>query len=88
LSPRCGDGHRDKLFRSWFVKGYDRDHLPLDQGFDEEIELHMEMRTRELVAGGMDPETRVPKRFAAWATWRRSSRRVWTLAESEIEKCA
>ena len=38
-----------RSLRSWLWR------VPLDQEFDEEIELHIEMRTRELVAGGMDP---------------------------------
>lgn len=31
--------------------------VPLDQEVDEEIALHVEMRTRELVERGMDPQT-------------------------------
>jgi putative ABC transport system permease protein len=38
-----------RSLRSWLWR------VPLDREFDEEIELHIEMRTRELVAGGMDP---------------------------------
>ena len=38
-----------RSLRSWLWR------VPLDQEFDEEIELHIEMRTRELVAAGMDP---------------------------------
>ena len=38
-----------RSLRSWLWR------VPLDQEFDEEIALHIEMRTRELVAGGMDP---------------------------------
>jgi hypothetical protein len=38
-----------RSLRSWLWR------VPLDQEFDEEIELHIEMRTRELVADGMDP---------------------------------
>jgi putative ABC transport system permease protein len=38
-----------RSLRSWLWR------VPLDQEFDEEIELHIEMRTRELIAGGMDP---------------------------------
>jgi len=40
-----------RSLRSWLWR------VPLDQEFDEEIELHIEMRTRELVAGGMDPRS-------------------------------
>ena len=39
-----------RSLRSWLWR------VPIDQEFDEEIELHIEMRTRELVAGGMDPK--------------------------------
>jgi putative ABC transport system permease protein len=38
-----------RSLRSWLWR------VPLDQEFDEEIALHLEMRTRELVEGGMDP---------------------------------
>jgi putative ABC transport system permease protein len=38
-----------RSLRSWLWR------VPLDQEFDEEIELHIDMRTRELVADGMDP---------------------------------
>jgi putative ABC transport system permease protein len=38
-----------RSLRSWLWR------VPLDREFDEEIELHIEMRTRELVAGGMEP---------------------------------
>jgi putative ABC transport system permease protein len=38
-----------RSLRSWLWR------VPLDQEFDEEIALHIEMRTRELMAGGMDP---------------------------------
>jgi putative ABC transport system permease protein len=38
-----------RLLRSWLWR------VPLDQEFDEEIALHIEMRTRELIADGMDP---------------------------------
>ena len=38
-----------RSLRSWLWR------VPLDQEFDEEIALHIEMRTRELVADGMDP---------------------------------
>ena len=36
--------------RSWLWR------VPLDQEIDDELELHVEMRTRELVARGMDPK--------------------------------
>ena len=38
-----------RSLRSWLWR------VPLDQEFDEEIALHIEMRTRELIAGGMAP---------------------------------
>src|SRR4030095_11901620 len=38
-----------RSLRSWLWR------VPLDQEFDEEIALHIEMRTRELIAGGMEP---------------------------------
>ncbi|HUQ89510.1 MAG TPA: ABC transporter permease [Vicinamibacterales bacterium] len=45
------EGVRDmkRSLRSWLWR------VPLDQEFDEEIALHIEMRTRELIADGMDP---------------------------------
>ena len=38
-----------RSLRSWLWR------VPLDQEFDEEIALHIEMRTRELIAEGLDP---------------------------------
>lgn len=38
-----------RSLRSWLWR------VPLDQEVDEEIAFHVEMRTRELVEGGMDP---------------------------------
>jgi putative ABC transport system permease protein len=38
-----------RSLRSWLWR------VPLDQEVDEELAFHIEMRTRELVAGGMDP---------------------------------
>ena len=38
-----------RSLRSWLWR------VPLAQEFDEEIELHIEMRTRELIAEGIDP---------------------------------
>jgi putative ABC transport system permease protein len=38
-----------RSLRSWLWR------VPLDQEFDEEIALHIEMRTRELIAEGMEP---------------------------------
>ena len=40
-----------RSLRSWLWR------VPLDQEIDEEIDLHIEMRTRELVERGMDPQT-------------------------------
>ena len=39
-----------RSLRSWLWR------IPLDREIDEELALHVEMRTRELVARGMDPE--------------------------------
>ncbi|MFM8535903.1 MAG: permease prefix domain 1-containing protein [Acidimicrobiia bacterium] len=38
-----------RSLRSWLWR------IPLDREFDEEIELHIEMRTRELIDEGIDP---------------------------------
>jgi len=38
-----------RSLRSWLWR------VPLDQEFDEEIALHLEMRTRELIDNGMEP---------------------------------
>ena len=38
-----------RSLRSWLWR------VPLDQEIDEEIAFHVEMRTRELIEGGMDP---------------------------------
>lgn len=40
-----------RSLRSWLWR------VPLDREFDEEIELHIDMRTRELVDEGLDPAT-------------------------------
>ena len=40
-----------RSLRSWLWR------VPIDQEVDEEIALHIEMRTRELVERGMDPKT-------------------------------
>ena len=47
---RCVEGVRDMRhsLRSWLWR------VPLEQEFDEEIALHVEMRTRELIESGMD----------------------------------
>jgi len=39
-----------RSLRSWLWR------IPLDREFDEEIELHIEMRTRELIDQGIDPK--------------------------------
>src|SRR5688572_25130614 len=39
-----------RSLRSWLWR------VPIDQEIDEEIALHIEMRTRELVERGMDPK--------------------------------
>ena len=40
-----------RSLRSWLWR------VPINDEIDEELELHVEMRTRELVARGMDPRT-------------------------------
>ena len=40
-----------RSLRSWLWR------VPIDQEIDEELALHVEMRTRELVERGMDPKT-------------------------------
>ena len=40
-----------RSLRSWLWR------LPIDQEIDEELALHVEIRTRELIARGMDPQT-------------------------------
>ena len=40
-----------RSLRSWLWR------VPLDQEVDEEVAFHVEMRTRELIDGGMDPKT-------------------------------
>ena len=72
-----------RSLRSWLWR------VPLDQEVDEELALHLEMRTRELVERGMDPAdgarggARPARRPRAPQT-----DRAWTSAESEIARCA
>ena len=40
-----------RSLRSWLWR------IPLDREFDEEIELHIDLRTRELIDQGVDPPT-------------------------------
>ncbi len=40
-----------RSLRSWLWR------LPIDQEIDEELALHVEIRTRELIARGMDPKS-------------------------------
>ena len=40
-----------RSLRSWLWR------VPLDQEVDEEVAFHVEMRTRELIDGGMDPKS-------------------------------
>jgi len=42
-----------RSLRSWLWR------VPLDQEFDEEISLHIEMRTRELIDHGMHTDQRI-----------------------------
>ena len=43
--------HMKRSLRSWLWR------IPIDQEIDEELALHVEMRTRELVGRGIDPTT-------------------------------
>ena len=71
-----------RSLRSWLWR------VPLDQEIDEELALHLELRTRELVERGMDPRSRARAGArSGWVTSRASSARAWTSAESEIERC-
>ena len=60
--------------------------MPLDQEVTDEIALHLELRTRELIERGMDPgSAREPARSSGWATSPPSSKPASTLEGSEIE---
>src|SRR6188474_943645 len=49
ISVASAEQRSMKSLRSWLWR------IPLDQEIDEELALHIEMRTRELVERGMDP---------------------------------
>ena len=71
-----------RSLRSWLWR------VPLEQEFDEEIELHIEMRTRELIERGMDPADGARGGDQEDGRCRDASNgRAWTLAESGIVKC-
>lgn len=70
-----------RSLRSWLWR------VPLDQEVDEELSLHLELHTRDLVKRGMD-RARANWPSAGWAMSHASGARAWTWAESETEKCA
>jgi hypothetical protein len=70
-----------RSLRSWLWR------VPLDQEVDEELSLHVELRTRELIAQGMDPKAAREMATRRMATSDASHARASTLAESEIEIC-
>ena len=51
-----------RSLRSWLWR------VPIDQEVDEEIALHLELRTRELIDGGMDPARRASSPSGEWVT--------------------
>ena len=62
-----------RSLRSWLWR------VPLDQEVDEEIAFHLEMRTRELVARGMDPQPRATAAARRLGDRRAASNaRAWT----------
>ena len=61
--------HMKRSLRSWLWR------VPIDQEIDEELALHVEMRTRELVERGMDPKAARERRSAGWAMSRASNAR-------------
>ena len=70
-----------RSLRSWLWR------VPLDQEIDEEINLHIEMRTRELVERGMDPKAAREIVLARIGDLGNSNGPASTLAESEIVRC-
>ena len=75
--------HMKRSLRSWLWR------VPLDQEVDEELALHVEMRTRELVERGMDPKAArelALSRLGDVAAPQTHLCRTW--AESEIATCA
>ena len=47
--------------RSWLWR------VPVDQEVDEELALHVELRTRELIARGIDSKTARDMAMSRWA---------------------
>jgi hypothetical protein len=70
-----------RSLRSWLWR------VDVTQEVDEELTFHIEMRTRELVEGGWTRGLPVRWCWLDWETSVGSSVHVWTLAESEIERC-
>ena len=70
-----------KSLRSWLWR------VPVDQEVTDEIALHVELRTRELIRGGMDPDRRASSRSSGWATSPSSRKPASTSEESETEAC-
>ena len=72
-----------RSLRSWLWR------VPIEHEIDEELALHIEMRTRELVERGMDPKTARELAHQPTRRHRRASNGRWpTSAEREIVKCA
>jgi putative ABC transport system permease protein len=68
-----------RSLRSWLWR------VPIHDEIDEELDLHVEIRTRELVERGMDPDAAralAIRRLGDVATLKR------TMAGREIGKCA
>jgi hypothetical protein len=70
-----------RSLRSWLWR------VPPDQEVDEEIVFHIEMRTRELIDRGMDPNTVARRPSGGSATFGASGARVSILMEGETVKC-
>ena len=58
-----------RSLRSWLWR------VPVDQEIDEELDLHVEIKTRELIRRGMDPAY-VPVVGSVKAAFTRSTRPV------------
>ncbi len=67
-----------RSLRSWLWR------VPLDQEVDEEIALHLELRTRELIQAAWIRPRRVSSRSSGWATSPSSKKPASTSEESEI----
>ena len=68
--------------RSWLWR------VRVAQEVDEELALHVELRTRELVERGLDPKVARDIVLSRIGDSGNSNARVSTLAESEIARCA